>query len=223
MENVSRDYLPAAGHDWALPFYDPLVKLLGAEAAKRALLDQAAMRAAHRVLDIGCGTGTLTTLAKLLYPDANVVGLDPDPKALARAQRKARRSAVSIRFDRGSSDQLPYPDASFDRVLSSFMFHHLRREQRERTLGEVRRVLAPGGSLHLLDFDRPDRPAAGLLARWIQSSPHFSDSSEQRILALMRQSGFVSSTKVMTRVTLLGLLRMGYYQASVQGAPEKHL
>jgi 16S rRNA A1518/A1519 N6-dimethyltransferase RsmA/KsgA/DIM1 with predicted DNA glycosylase/AP lyase activity len=64
-----RDFLPAAGRDWLLPFYDPFVWLVGGERARRALLDQAAIGPTHRVLDIGCGTGTLAVLIKRLHPD----------------------------------------------------------------------------------------------------------------------------------------------------------
>src|SRR6266481_5484920 len=117
---TTRTYLPAAGHDWFLPLYDPFVKLLGGDRARRTLLDHAAIRPNHRVLDIGCGTGTLVLLIKRLHPDADVVGLDPDPKALARSRRKAERATVRIQFDRGFADALPYPEASYDRVFSSF-------------------------------------------------------------------------------------------------------
>src|SRR5207249_9012160 len=113
-----RTFLPAAGRDWLLPLYDPFVKLLGGDRARKTLLDHAAIRPSHRVLDIGCGTGTLVMLIKRLHPDADVVGIDPDPKALARAQRKVGRAAVNIQFDRGFADTLPYPEASFDRVFS---------------------------------------------------------------------------------------------------------
>jgi ubiquinone/menaquinone biosynthesis C-methylase UbiE len=143
MFESGKAHLPAAGHDWLLPLYDPLVKLLGGDTARRTLLDQATVRPGHRVLDIGCGTGRLTILIKRLHPDVDVVGLDPDPNALARAKRKAERSAVSIRLDRGFSHELPYPEASFDRVFSTFMFPHLMVENREKTLCEVRRVLTP--------------------------------------------------------------------------------
>ena len=159
---------PAAGHDWLLPLDDPLVKLLGGDTARRILLDQATVRPGHRVLDIGCGTGTLAMLIKRLHPDVDVVGLDPDPKALTRAKRKAERSAVSIRLDQGFSHELPYPEASFDRVFSTFMFHHLMVDDREKTLYEVRRVLTPGGSLHMLDFVGTEASSHGPLARYFR-------------------------------------------------------
>jgi SAM-dependent methyltransferase len=63
MFSSAKAYLPAVGHDWLLPLYDPVVKLLGADIARRALLDQAKLQAGHRVLDIGCGTGTFATLS----------------------------------------------------------------------------------------------------------------------------------------------------------------
>jgi ubiquinone/menaquinone biosynthesis C-methylase UbiE len=207
-------YLPAAGHDWLLPLYDPLVKLLGGDTARRILLDQAIVRPGYRLLDIGCGTGTLAILIKRLHPDVDVVGLDPDPKALARAKRKAERSAVSIRWDQGFSHELPYPEASFDRVFSTFMFHHLTGGEREKTLYEVRRVLTPGGSLHMLDFTGTEASGHGPLARYFHSSHRLKDNTEERILTLMNRAEFISCEKVMEGAMLFGSLRIAYYQAS---------
>lgn len=101
MATIEGNYLPAAGRDWALPLYDPLVKLLGAEAAKRRLVDQARLNGRLRILDVGCGTGTLATLIKASHPDSQVTGLDPDSKALARGGQKADRAGVAVRFDQG--------------------------------------------------------------------------------------------------------------------------
>jgi ubiquinone/menaquinone biosynthesis C-methylase UbiE len=213
MEEPRRTYLPAAGHDWFLPLYDPIVKLLGGDRARRALLDRAAIRPGHRVLDIGCGTGSLVTLIKRLHPDVEVVGLDPDPRALTRARRKAERAAVSVQFDQGFSDELPYPGDSFDRVFSSFMFHHLGADEKEKTLSEVRRVLRPGGSVHMLDFGGPESAGGGFLARLLHSTDRLRDNAEGRILALMSRTGLAHATKVGERAMLFG--RIAYYQASL--------
>jgi ubiquinone/menaquinone biosynthesis C-methylase UbiE len=58
MHATRKAYLPAAGKDWLLPFYDPLTKLLGVEASHRMLINQATVSLGRRVLEIGCGTGT---------------------------------------------------------------------------------------------------------------------------------------------------------------------
>ena len=147
-----RMYIPAANYDWLLPLYDVLAKLIGSEAAHRQLVDQADTSPSHHVLDIGCGTGNLTLLVKRLHPRADVVGLDPDPKALTRARRKADERGFAVRLDRGFADELPYADASFDRVFSAFMLHHLPLEVKEKTLSDVRRVLRSDGAFYALDF-----------------------------------------------------------------------
>jgi len=201
-----RTYLPAVGHDWFLPLYDPFVKLLGGDRIRRALLDQAAIRPGQRVLDVGCGTGTLVVLLKRLRPDVDVIGLDPDPKALERARRKAEREGASVRLDRGFSNELPYPAASFDRVLSSMMFHHLPAEEKEPTLREVRRVLEPGGSFHLVDF----AGTPGLLAHLVHA--HLAENSEERIRQLMRTAGLRDPEKVGESSMLL--MRLAYYRAA---------
>jgi ubiquinone/menaquinone biosynthesis C-methylase UbiE len=169
MATSDRTFLPAAGHDWFLPIYDPLTKIIRVDRARRTLLDAAALQSHHRVLDVGCGTGTLAVLIKRLYPSVDVIALDPDPKALARAQRKAERAAVSIRFDRGFADSLGYRDATFDRVFSSMMFHHLANDQKEKALYEIRRVLKPGGRLEFLDFSGPESGGHGALGCLIHS------------------------------------------------------
>jgi len=212
LHESSRPYLPAAGHDWFLPFYDPLTKLLGMDAARRALLDQAGLRPQHRVLDVGCGTGTLAILIKRQHPDVEVVGLDPDLRALDRARRKATRAAVSVQFDQGYGDALAYNDGTFDRVFSCMMFHHLEADQKPALLREVHRVLRPGGRLEMLDFGGPDSGTDRSLARVFLSHHRLRDNSEDHVLALMRSAGFAQAQQTAHRSFLLG--RIVYYQAS---------
>ena len=96
-----KEFLPAAGHDLLLPLYDPLVSLLGGDRARQEVINQARIEGGQRVLDIGCGTGTLVTLLKKQYPTLEVAGLDPDPKALHRAKTKVARAGVSVQLDQG--------------------------------------------------------------------------------------------------------------------------
>lgn len=215
LEQSQRTYLPAAGRDSFLPLYDLLTKLTGADQARKVLLGQAHLRAGQRVLDVGCGTGTLAVLIKRLYPRVIVVGLDPDPRALARARRKAKRAALSVRFDQGFSDELPYAEASFDRVFSSFMLHHLQPGEKQRTLREVWRVLQPGGSLHLLDFVGPKSGANGFLAHFVHSSQHLKDNAEDRILTLMRQANFHEPRVTGRQTVLFGHADVVYYKGAV--------
>jgi ubiquinone/menaquinone biosynthesis C-methylase UbiE len=189
MSHAHRAFLPAAGLDFLLPLYDPMVKLLGAERARKKLFDQASVQPHHRVLDVGCGTGTFAVAIKGWLPGAEVVGLDPDPKALVRSRRKAERAGVSIRFDQGFANALPYSDGCFDRVFSSLMFHHLPQDAKLATMREVRRVLKPSGSLHLLDFEQEGPRSHNPLARWLHSSERMQDNTREHILGWMREAG----------------------------------
>jgi len=207
-----REILPAAGRDVFLPLYDPIVSLMGFDSARRELISSANIEPGHRVLDIGCGTGTLVVQLKRHYGPAQVVGLDPDPKALRRARLKAVRADVSVQLDQGYANELPYKRASFDRVFSSFMFHHLNKQERENMLREVLRTLKPGGSFHFVDFIVDDA-SHGFFDRLFRSHAQMKDNSDERIRELMSHGGFKNPVKVKEGHMLFGLLRTAYYQA----------
>ncbi len=183
--HAPHDYIPAMGRDRLLPLYDPFTRLFGVPGVHERLVEQAGIEPGHHVLEIGCGTGNLALRARRRHPDAQVTGLDPDPLALARARRKSDRAAAGVRWDRGTAGELPYPDASIDRVLSAFMFHHLDEAEKRRTLAEARRVLAPGGRLHLVDFGGHHGP----IARLVHRSRHLHDNRDDGIPTRMREAG----------------------------------
>ena len=209
-----REFLPAAGRDVFLPLYDPLVSLMGFGRAVQELISQANIERAHSVLDVGCGTGTLIVILKRRYSAVEVVGVDPDSKALQRARKKAKRAGVSAQLDHGFADELPYGERSFDRVFSSFMFHHLNEDERERTSREVLRVLKPGGSFHLLDFVAGDG-AHGFFERLFAGHALMKTNTDERILRLIRRAGFANLTKVKEGSMLFGLMRTSYFRATV--------
>ena len=200
-----REYLPAMGRAALLPLYDPFTRLLGVRDVHWRLVAQAGIEPGATVVEIGCGTGNLLLLAARAVPSATLIGLDPDPGALAVARRKARRAGVTVRLDHGYADRLPYPDGSVDRVLSAFMLHHLPGDQQQAALREVHRVLAPGGRLHLLDIDGspPSRPGRLLRLGHVHRAEHghappgpHAHADPGTALAALRDAGLTDAAVV---------------------------
>ena len=155
MSASSDRFVPALGHDWLTPMYDVVARLTGERRFKRRLIDVAGIVAGQDVLDLGCGTGTLALMISQMRPGARVAGLDIDPRILAIARRKIADAGADIAIHEGSATSPPLPPASFDRVLTTLMLHHLTTEQKRETLNAVRRLLRPGGELHIADWGKP--------------------------------------------------------------------
>jgi ubiquinone/menaquinone biosynthesis C-methylase UbiE len=210
VSTTERTYVPAAGRDWRLPLYDPITRLLGVDRTRYRLIDQAELSRGQRVLEVGCGTGSLLVAIGRRHRAVDLVGLDPDPKALARAARKARRAGIPVRLDRGFSDALPYDAASFDRVFSSFMYHHVPAREKPAMFREIARVLKPGGRLELVDFAGPER-AHGFFARMLHAHHMMNDNAETRVLAFLREAGLSNASRIADDTFLLG--SVSYYRA----------
>jgi ubiquinone/menaquinone biosynthesis C-methylase UbiE len=200
------DYLPAMGRDRLLPLYDPFTWLMGVPRVHRRLVELAGVEPGHRVLEIGCGTGNLALRAQRMHPDAELVGIDPDPLALARARRKAERKGLPVHFDQGKAGELPYPDESIDRVLSAFMFHHLDDAEKRRALAEIGRVLRPAGQLHLVDVAGHHH---GRFGERMQRSEHLRDNAGDGIPDRLKEAGFTD-----IRTGERGRLRTTFYRAT---------
>lgn len=156
MSDTNEEYIPALSYRFLTPFYDFIQKYIVRDVRyKNILIEQADIRAGQRVLDLGCGTGTLAIMVKQKHPSAEVAGLDADPDMLKVARYKSSQAKAPVKFDVGFTNNLPYPDQTFDRVLSSIMIHHLKTPAKKKTAQEVFRVLKPGGQLHIVDFGKP--------------------------------------------------------------------
>jgi demethylmenaquinone methyltransferase/2-methoxy-6-polyprenyl-1,4-benzoquinol methylase/phosphoethanolamine N-methyltransferase len=185
---------------WAT-HYDRVISLftLGREAAFRnRIVEASALVAGERVLDVGCGTGTLAlSAAARVGKDGRVVGIDPSSEMVERARKKANgldeAVAASLSFQVAAVENLPFDDESFDVVLSTLVFHHLPGEEQRAGLCEIRRVLRRGGRLFIVDFEGRG-PA---LHRWLGRLLHRHEEGETphghdlgRVATLAAESGF---------------------------------
>lgn len=134
-----------------------------------------------RLLDIGGGGGTMTRL----YASGcrEVVVLDPDRRKVAYGRRKHR----DVTFAEGRAEEIPFPDASFDRAVGIVSFHHT--EEPDQALDEIRRVLKPDGRLVLFELRPEEHGGAGMriLGRRMHgTAPHFYAPHDLRDLLASR-------------------------------------
>jgi ubiquinone/menaquinone biosynthesis C-methylase UbiE len=143
-------------------YYDLIMAFLtfGREKTLRQMtMKLAQLMPGDKVLEIGCGTGTLTLAAKAqVGSSGEVAGIDIAPEMVAVASRKASRKGVDVSFQVASIENIPFPDNRFDVVMCSFSIHHMPEDVRRKGFTEIYRVLKSGGHLFILDFALPDKP-----------------------------------------------------------------
>lgn len=209
---AKEDYIPALSFHWLTRFYDPVVHWTTRENVfKEALIKQANIQNEQRILDLGCGTATLCLKIKKRFPATKIFALDVDKKILQMAQRKAAKAKAEIVFEQGFSDNLPFADESFDRVVSTLFFHHLDHRSKRQTLLEVCRVLKPGGELHIADFGVPRNALQHLFSHYLQlvdSVETTKDNLEGQLPFLISEAGFVKVERQKHFKTIVGTIRL---------------
>lgn len=149
----------------------------------------------ERVLDIGCGTGALTRLIADALPDKTaswVLGIDAASAMVEVARRKARR-IPNIAFETALAEDIPFPDGTFDRVVSSMFFHHVNIDLKRRSLHEIWRNLKPGGRAVIVDVAPPTHALGALCAwagYWLFQQPEIRENIEGRFEAALGESPF---------------------------------
>jgi SAM-dependent methyltransferase len=210
MTERSQQFVPALGHRRLTPIYDRVVGMSIRYAAfHRLVVGRMQLREGLSVMDLGCGTGSLALGIKRRFPGVEVVGVDIDPDVLAIARHKAAGAGLDVELIQGGTDRLGFPDASFDRVVSSLVFHHLERDVKRATLREARRVLRPQGTFCLADWGpMPSRllRAMFLPVRLLDGLERVRDNMDDTLPRLMREAGFDLDEPTPSLTTPLGRL-----------------
>lgn len=208
MNQHADEFVPALGADWLTPLYDVVARLTGERRFKKALVARAGIAAGHSVLDVGCGTGTLALMIRAACPQAQVSGLDIDPRILAIARTKIARADADIELHQGSATAPPFAPASFDRVLTTLMLHHLSTPQKREMLTAVHALLRPGGELHIADWGKPHNLVMRVASLGFRLLDGESTELNLRgeLPALVEQAGFIDVVEYERWMTPFGTL-----------------
>ena len=151
---AAASFTPALGHRLLTPLYDAAIALLTREPVWRsALTDTIALKHGERLLDVGCGTGSLAVRLATVELGAQVHGIDPDPDVLRRARSKAAEAGARIAFHEGLlTGEFVAGAEPFDIVTSSLVFHQVPLAGKRDLLSMMRRALQPAGRLVIADY-----------------------------------------------------------------------
>lgn len=191
--------------------YDLHTSLMGLgvnRSNSRMTIETAKIRPGDRVLDVGCGSGNLTlTAKKYVGASGSVYGIDASPEMIELARKKAKRSGSEAIFEVGLIENLPYPDATFDVVISRLVIHHLPDDLKRQGFTEMFRVLKPGGRVFLADFKPPTNPILAYVAAALISHQMMMQSNVENFRPMLTEAGFVDVVSGPTRSVFMAFVR----------------
>lgn len=207
----SKNYIPALKYDWLTKVYDPVLQFTMPERKfKSALIRQMKIKPNDRILDFGCGSLTLSIMAAQRHPRAQFFGVDIDEKIISIANEKLSKTGLSIDVQQYDGNRLPYPDNSFDHVMSSLVFHHLTLKQKYFALEEIHRVLKPYGQCHIADFGKPANifQRVGFYLVQLLDGFHTTTDNIQNLLSNAIKEIFLGLEETTHFKTMVGTVRL---------------
>lgn len=194
--NDPEPFTPALGYAPLTPLYDLAIAALTRERIWRGqLVTQVDPQDGERILDVGCGTGSLALQLKAAAPGSQVIGIDPDPEVLAQALRKSQTQGKTIDWREGFLNTAAAVEIGpVDKVVSSLVFHQVPLTGKKTLLGVIHSALEPGGELHIGDYGLQRTSLMRTLFRCtVQSVDGIEDTQPNAdgvLPELMREAGF---------------------------------
>jgi ubiquinone/menaquinone biosynthesis C-methylase UbiE len=127
---------------------DPLLK-----DVRTCVVGLSGVKAGDRVLDVGCGTGD--QVFHYAQKGAIATGVDQNPNMIELAERNRKRQGFNSTFRIASATELPFPDGYFDCASISLSLHEMERDERNKAVSEMKRVVKKKGTLIFIDFQVP--------------------------------------------------------------------
>ena len=205
-------YIPALRFNWLTRFYDSLLAIsFPDKKIKTALIVQLDLSGSEAILDFGTGTATLSIMIKQRYLNVKIAGVDVDKEILEIAKKKTGGLNLEIDLHKYDGSQLPFSDASWDRIISSLVFHHIPTDNKKIVLKEINRCLKPGAELHIADFGKAANAYTKLafaLFRRLDGEANTRVNSRVLLPEFIREASFVHVEKTKYFNTVFGTVRL---------------
>ncbi|CAN3978335.1 class I SAM-dependent methyltransferase [Kitasatospora purpeofusca] len=216
---TERSFTPAAGRFAPVRLYDPVVALTRERLWRSLVAMHVAPRPEDVVVDVGCGTGSLAVLLNRVEPRATVIGVDPDPEALAVARRKAAAAVAGgtpggtpeWRIGMGDDVAAVVGAGTADTVVSSLVLHQCPVPMKRAVLAAMHETLRPGGKLVIADYGKQRTAAMRLAFRFVQLADGKADTQPNAdgvLPRLIAEAGFENVRESETVATLTGSLSL---------------
>ncbi len=171
--------------------YDPITQYVlppNETVVRQAVIDAVKVQP-RRILDLGCGTGSTTLMLKQAFPQAEVIGLDLSPYMLVRASHKSQSAGLDIHWRHGNAEKTGFPDASFDLVTASLLFHETPAAVSQTIVRECFRLLVVGGQILILDGNQNTLRQLDWLNN-VFEEPYIREYAAESVDAWMAEAGF---------------------------------
>jgi ubiquinone/menaquinone biosynthesis C-methylase UbiE len=207
-----QEFIPALRFHWLTNIYDWLIsRFMPEKKIKQSIINNSNIESKFNVLDFGIGTATLSIMAYKTNPNASFIGLDIDNKILKLAKDKIEKENAKIDLKKYNGGNLPFYNSSFDRIMSSLVFHHLTTEQKLLAFSEFKRILKPNGEIHIADWGKASNIVMRLMFHLVQLLDGYNttnDNIKGKLPTLIAQAGFDEIYIVQQFNTILGTIEV---------------